>query len=268
MIFRIRKTNNYTVICNHVFRNNRLSWKAKGILAEMLSMPDDWQFSTQELIRRAKDGRDAVYSAIKELEGAGYLKRERATNEKGQFIGYDYNVYETPSLTKEQVVETEPCEEFPETENPPVTPIPYTENPTLPSTNNSVSPNGDTTLIENNPPILESEEVIATPYNPPVKERRFRKPTLEEVQEYCTQRGNRIDPQHFIDYYESNGWRVGRNPMKDWKAAVRTWESKDKQSNQSQYGNRQHSQDSRAGHGDTRSGGTERKPNYDGFYKF
>ena len=55
----------------------------------------------------------------------------------------------------------------------------------------------------------------------------FRPPKLEEVEAYCLERGNGVDPQHFIDYYTSNGWRVGRNPMKDWKAAVRTWEKKD-----------------------------------------
>ena len=53
---------------------------------------------------------------------------------------------------------------------------------------------------------------------------RFIKPSLEEVQAYCNERQNNVDAQRFIDYYESNGWKVGKNPMKDWKAAVRTWE--------------------------------------------
>ena len=52
----------------------------------------------------------------------------------------------------------------------------------------------------------------------------FAPPTLADVTAYCAERGNSVDPQHFIDYYASNGWRVGKNPMKDWKAAVRTWE--------------------------------------------
>jgi len=53
---------------------------------------------------------------------------------------------------------------------------------------------------------------------------KFKKPTLEEVALYCLERKNKIDPQTFIDHYTSNGWRVGKNPMSDWKAAVRTWE--------------------------------------------
>lgn len=56
------------------------------------------------------------------------------------------------------------------------------------------------------------------------KEKKFKKPTLEEVKEYCLERNNNVDAELFINYYESNGWKVGRNSMKDWKACVRTWE--------------------------------------------
>lgn len=56
------------------------------------------------------------------------------------------------------------------------------------------------------------------------KRKRFTPPTLEEVQAYCDERNNGVDAQRFIDYYTSNGWQVGKNKMKDWKAAVRTWE--------------------------------------------
>jgi len=53
---------------------------------------------------------------------------------------------------------------------------------------------------------------------------RFVKPTIEEVQAYCRERGNSVDANRFIDYYEANGWKVGKNPMSDWRAAIRTWE--------------------------------------------
>lgn len=55
-------------------------------------------------------------------------------------------------------------------------------------------------------------------------QKRFTKPTIEEVQAYCQERNNNVDAQKWFDYYSSNGWKVGRNPMKDWKASVRTWE--------------------------------------------
>ena len=53
---------------------------------------------------------------------------------------------------------------------------------------------------------------------------KFVPPTVQEVSEYCAERGNNVDPEHFVAHYESNGWKVGRNSMKDWKAAVRSWE--------------------------------------------
>lgn len=60
--------------------------------------------------------------------------------------------------------------------------------------------------------------------NAPTKKKRFEKPTLEQVQAYCRERKNNVNAERFVDYYESNGWKVGKNAMKDWKAAVRTWE--------------------------------------------
>lgn len=59
------------------------------------------------------------------------------------------------------------------------------------------------------------------------KRQRFSPPTADEVKAYCHERGNHVDPQRFVDFYASKGWRVGNNPMKDWKAAVRTWEQRD-----------------------------------------
>ena len=57
--------------------------------------------------------------------------------------------------------------------------------------------------------------------------KRFRPPTVEEVEAYCFERNNKVDAERFVDFYASNGWRVGKNPMKDWKAAVRTWEKRE-----------------------------------------
>ena len=64
--------------------------------------------------------------------------------------------------------------------------------------------------------------------------KRFVPPTVEQVQEYCWERGNAVDPQRFVDYYTANGWMVGKNKMKDWKAAVRTWEQNGKDSSKKQ----------------------------------
>lgn len=76
------------------------------------------------------------------------------------------------------------------------------------------------------PPELESEieSESESELDKEIKRKGFKKPTTDEISAYCKERENTIDPQHFFDYYESNGWKVGRNPMKDWKSAVRYWE--------------------------------------------
>ena len=56
----------------------------------------------------------------------------------------------------------------------------------------------------------------------------FSPPSVDDVREYCREKGYNVDPERFVDYYTSNGWKVGRNPMKDWKAALRSWERKEK----------------------------------------
>lgn len=86
------------------------------------------------------------------------------------------------------------------------------------------------------PNIKKNKEVKNTPYNPPQGgegvsvPKRFVPPTPEEVNTYCRERNNGIDGSEFCDFYTSKGWKVGKNPMKDWKAAVRTWERSRKQS--------------------------------------
>lgn len=64
-------------------------------------------------------------------------------------------------------------------------------------------------------------------------QKRFRPPTVDEVEAYCLERNNRVNAERFVDYYTSNGWKVGKNPMKDWKAAVRTWERNEAERKQS-----------------------------------
>ena len=88
-------------------------------------------------------------------------------------------------------------------------------------------------ISEKSPPEIEIElekeikiekEIDSSAKSTTTKRKRFEKPTLSEVKAYCIERGNKVDAQHFFDYYESNGWRVGKNSMKNWQAAVRTWE--------------------------------------------
>lgn len=125
-VFRVDKTKNYTVMSNYHFRDKRLSFKAKGLLSFMLSLPDDWDYSVQGLITTAKDGRDSVTSGLKELEHYGYLKRE-AIREKGIIKDWNYIIYEQPEQLSCKTTGNTQLE--PDTENPKVDNKPDTENP-------------------------------------------------------------------------------------------------------------------------------------------
>lgn len=83
------------------------------------------------------------------------------------------------------------------------------------------------TSISSSTTILDSASKEDTETDKPPMRYPFAHPTEEEVRTYCQKNGYKVDPQHFVDYYTSNGWRVGKNPMKDWRAAVRNWERKD-----------------------------------------
>ena len=78
-------------------------------------------------------------------------------------------------------------------------------------------------ISEKSPPEIE-KEIHSSAKSTTTKRKRFEKPTLSEIEQYCIERNNNVNAEQFFDYYESNGWKVGKNSMKDWKAAVRTWE--------------------------------------------
>jgi hypothetical protein len=95
-IVRVHKSKNFTVMSNYHFKEKKMSLKAKGLLSLMLSLPDDWNYSVSGLVKLSKDGKDGVMSALTELEKFGYLVRTRLTNERGQFSGIEYNIFEQP----------------------------------------------------------------------------------------------------------------------------------------------------------------------------
>ena len=87
--------------------------------------------------------------------------------------------------------------------------------------------------------VVPDEAAPPPPKNPPQRRAPFRKPTVEEVKEYCRQRGNKVDAERFVDFYETNGWVQGRGkPIRDWKAAVRTWENRDNSEHNGQRNNK------------------------------
>ena len=98
-VFRVERIKDYTVMSNHHLRNKNLSLKAKGLLSQMLSLPDDWDYTLKGLAAINKESVDAIRTAIWELEDTGYVVRTRVRDERGCLRGCDYYVYEYPQAS-------------------------------------------------------------------------------------------------------------------------------------------------------------------------
>ena len=129
-VFRVEKTKGYTVMSNHHLRNHALSLKAKGLLSQMLSLPEDWDYTLQGLAQINKESIDAIREAVRELERAGYIKRGRERDERGCLRGTVYTIYEQPHA---EPTPEEPTQEKPALNNPtlekPMLQKPTLENP-------------------------------------------------------------------------------------------------------------------------------------------
>lgn len=101
-VFRIEKNYNYTTMSNYHLRDKNLSYKAKGLLSFMLSLPDDWDYSITGLVAISKEGFKAVKNILQELQNYGYLVIEKKQNKIGQFE-YEYMIYEYPGYQKGEV---------------------------------------------------------------------------------------------------------------------------------------------------------------------
>lgn len=136
-VFRVERNKGYTVMSNHHLRNKELSLKAKGLLSQMLSLPEDWDYTLKGLSLINREKIDAIREAIKELERAGYIVRSRERDEKGRLRGADYVIFEqpqppTPDLpTLENPTLDNPMQEKPTLEKPTL------ENPTQLNTKNT-----------------------------------------------------------------------------------------------------------------------------------
>ena len=115
-VFRIERTRDYTVMSNHHLRNHELSLKAKGLLSMMLSLPDDWNYTTRGLAKICKEGVDAIGNALRELETAGYIVRHQLRDRQGRISDTEYVIYEQPQPKAPDT--PQPDTASPDTENP------------------------------------------------------------------------------------------------------------------------------------------------------
>lgn len=106
-----KKKNPFVIMSKTALNDKTLSWKAKGLICYLLSLPEDWKVYVQDLKNRSKDSRDSTRTALNELIEANYIHRETLKRENGQFAGYSYYIYEEPTHEK-------PTSQQPKTENP------------------------------------------------------------------------------------------------------------------------------------------------------
>ena len=161
-VFRIEKTRDYTVMSNHHLRDKSLSLKAKGLLSLMLSLPEEWDYTTKGLARICKDGVDSICAGVRELEEHGYVIRQRVRNANGQLGAIEYTILEQPRPP-------EPKPGKPERDNPvldnpeqalPVLAEPEQENPAQLNTKESSKDKSkkDLSSTEGSNPILSSPQ--------------------------------------------------------------------------------------------------------------
>ena len=204
MIHRNDHTENFTVLSNALIRDDRLSDSALRLLVFMMSCSDDWNFSIKGLVKQLGWPERKVMRLVNELKKAGYIEQVAQFDDNGKFKPNSWHIYEDShgirvSRNASVTQSVNDAKREPRKASP---------------THDVKSVGIRNTNIERN-----TKE----------KERRnFVPPTVEEVSAYCSERNNSIDPESFVNFYTSKGWMVGKNKMKDWKAAVRTWESKDR----------------------------------------
>lgn len=184
--------------------------RARFIYVYMNAKPEGWEFFHEPMAKALKIGVDTLKKYIDILIERGWLEKGDQQNEKGKFGAVEYTLKAFRKKTSNKNTDTEKYRngKIPQQDN----------NSTI--LNSPI--NKDNSIILNNP-VIDKEEKRLSNDNP--KNKRFVKPTIEQIQAYIDEKKLHFEADRFFDYYESKGWMVGKNHMKDWKAACRTWES-------------------------------------------
>lgn len=185
-VVRVVRDRQYTVISNSPLQDTRLSLKARGLLAYCFSLPPDWRYSIEGLVKSiGRDGRDAVRGALKELESCGYLKRRRLHDARGKFTDTEYVIFETPQADT-LVSDDAKADEISPIQSPnqekQKLDLPALDNPAL------EKPRLEEPLLEN-PILVELQGFAPIADNPTLAKPPLAKPTL----------GNRLQQSTYID---------------------------------------------------------------------
>ena len=207
-VFRIEKTRDYTVMSNHHLRDKSLSLKAKGLLSLMLSLPEEWDYTTKGLARICKDGVDSICAGVRELEEHGYVIRQRVRNPNGQLGAIEYTILEQPRPPEPG----KPERENPVLDNPeqayPVLEEPEQGNPAQLNTNRSSKEKSKKDLSSTE----RSNPVLSTPKAPRGSDRagrdwmrereNYRELILENIEYDCLIQNHRLDRDRLDELVE------------------------------------------------------------------
>ena len=207
-VFRIEKTRDYTVMSNHHLRDRSLSLKAKGLLSLMLSLPEEWDYTTKGLARICKDGVDSICAGVRELEEHGYVIRQRVRNPNGQLGAIEYTILEQPRPPEPG----KPERENPVLDNPeqvsPVLEEPEQGNPAQLSTNRSSKEKSkkDLSSTEGSNPVLSSPKAPRDSDGKGrdrMREREsYRELILENIEYDCLIQNHRLDRDRLDELVE------------------------------------------------------------------
>ena len=198
-VFRVERNKGYTVMSNHHLRNKDLTLKAKGLLSQMLSLPEDWDYTLVGLSRINREKIDAIREAVRELEKAGYIQRTRERDEKGRLRGADYIIYEQPPIldlpTLENPTLEKPMQENPTLENPMQLnkEIQRTNLPKKEKSNTDLSSTHSIPFHSPNPLPYEQDEVA----EPPEQKRKEANDAYKIYEEIIK---DNIEYEHFIKH--------------------------------------------------------------------
>lgn len=252
-IVRVNKRENpFAQIDKHPLKDENLSWQEKGLLAYLLSLPNDWDLYINELCKHATNGRDSTAAIVSKLIKKGYIIRERK-RDKGKFKGYDYQVFERPDLAENwksvngKSVNGKTVNEKPETTNNNLTDNNLTNNVSKECVNTQNTPPQEPEPDEIERPTQDDPIITVTDENKSDKENlrrdslktkrsKFIPPTETEAANYAEERIRQKYPdlqnasQHaestaedFVNFYGCKNWMVGRTKMKNWKFALNRW---------------------------------------------
>lgn len=199
-MLRNKFANKFTQISNAVLNDNELSLEEKGLFCYLFSKPNGWEFHYSVMKKELKEKSDkTVRKVLNSLVEKGYITKTQVSGENGQFGGIDIEF-------------TDKAFSIAEGKNTDAANLPVgknAESANLPPNNTNISNNTD--LITNT-----DLDIIG-------KTKKFVKPTVEEIKEYAKKINANINAEKFFYHYEARGWMMGKNKMKSWKAAVRTW---------------------------------------------